>query len=58
MAKKCDRTTDWIEYRQLQMYRLQKLKQVRDRKRRELDRLDNQISDLKQEIGDGCQKDS
>lgn len=46
MTKKCDRTKDWVSEISLKQYKLERLRRIRDKKRRELERLETEITQL------------
>jgi hypothetical protein len=49
VTKKCDRTKDWVSEISLKQYRLERLRRIRDKKRRELERLESEITQLKKQ---------
>jgi len=46
MATKGEDTVDWVSREQLRAFKLRRLKRIRQKKRRELDRLDDEITEL------------
>jgi hypothetical protein len=49
VTKKCSRTEDWVSKISLKQYRLERLRRIRDKKRRELERLESEITQLKKQ---------